>query len=133
MPVAAIAILAFVMGLPGVGKTLSAPYYARWDVVLAEERRIYDDLRHPNPFRAAPCVMPLPSWGPHRALLGNSTDLCLLVDSLVRWGFAFRSGNEAILRGRRGAITPNSSSSTKPTDSKPRAWSKCAISMTVTP
>jgi DNA transposition AAA+ family ATPase len=25
----------------------------------------------------------------------------LLVDSLVRWGFAFRSGNDAILRGHR--------------------------------
>ena len=58
-------------GPPGVGKTLSAPDYARWDVVLAEERRIYDDPPAPEPFRVAPCVIPLPSWGLHRALLGN--------------------------------------------------------------
>ena len=42
-----------------------------------------------------------PVVGTPQGIARELTDLCLLVDSLVRWGVAFRSGNEAILRGRR--------------------------------
>ncbi len=88
-------------GPPGVGKTLSAHYYARWDVVLAEQRRIFDDPPAPEPFESRTVCYTAPVVSTPQVLARELTELCLLVDSLVRWGFAFRSGNDAILRGRR--------------------------------
>jgi len=45
---------------PGVGKTLSAHYYARWDVVLAERRRIFDDPPAPEPYEHRTVVYTAP-------------------------------------------------------------------------
>ena len=88
-------------GPPGVGKTLSAHYYARWDVVLAEQRRIFDDPPAPEPFQSRTVCYTAPVVSTPQGIARDLAELCLLVDSLVRWGFAFRSGNDAIIRGRR--------------------------------
>src|SRR5438874_13464011 len=71
-------------GPPGVGKTLSAHYYARWDVVLAEQRRIYDDPPAPEPFQSRTVCYTAPVVGTPQVIARELTDLCLLVDSLVR-------------------------------------------------
>lgn len=88
-------------GPPGVGKTLSAHYYARWDVVLAEQRRIFDAPPAPEPFQSRTVCYTAPVVSTPQGIARDLAELCLLVDSLVRWGFAFRSGNDAILRGHR--------------------------------
>lgn len=54
-------------GPPGVGKTLSAQFYARWDVVLAERRRLFDETLLPQSRLSAArsCTQP-PWWAPRR-------------------------------------------------------------------
>jgi DNA transposition AAA+ family ATPase len=84
-------------GAPGVGKTLSAHYYARWDVVLAEQRRIFDDPPAPEPFERRTVVYTAPVVNTPQVIARELMELCQLVDSLVRWGLAFRRGTDDLL------------------------------------
>jgi hypothetical protein len=93
-------------GPPGVGKTLSAHYYARWDVVLAERRRIFDDPPAPEPFERRTVVYTAPVVNTPQVIARELTELCQLVDSLVRWGLAFRRGaNDILYKGRENHYT----------------------------
>ncbi len=94
MPVAATATLASAMVLLGVGKTLSARYYAQWDLFEAQfPRYIYDYA--PPEIMALRTVLYTPpvSNSPGRiakdvAKLG--TDLLLLTEAALQW----QQGNE---------------------------------------
>jgi DNA transposition AAA+ family ATPase len=81
----------------GVGKTLPAHYYARWDVVLAERRRIFDDPLAPEPFERRTVVYTAPVVNTPQVIARELTELCALIDSLVRWGLAFRCGTDNLL------------------------------------
>ena len=89
-------------GPPGVGKTLSAHYYARWDVVLAERRRICDDPPAPEPFERRTVVYTAPVVNTPQVLARELTELCQLVDALVRWVLAFRRVTDDILYNGQG-------------------------------
>jgi DNA transposition AAA+ family ATPase len=88
-------------GVPGVGKTLSAHYYAQWDVVLAERRRIFDDPPAPEPFERRTVVYTAPVVGTPQAIARELLELCGLIDTLVRWGMAFRQGTDDLLYSSR--------------------------------
>src|ERR1039457_275014 len=119
-------------GPPGVGKTLSARRYARWDLVepAVQHFKFFEHEHIPREILDIRSAIYTPKV--HNSPGRLEKELAFVQDRLS-WAIETLEHPEhdpPALSRNQGA-TPNCSSSTRPTGSRPRPWSNCATGTTV--
>ena len=115
-------------GQPGVGKTLSARQYAHWDELepmLSRWRSSYTQARNRDDLHT---LIYTPTLGVTPRVL--SKELVALSQHLSVIRTTGPPDPRALGAAHGSPITPSSLSLTRPTGSRPRAWSNCVTTTT---